>query len=244
MKAALVCALGGFTASSLVKRRKAERFSARGVDLKYPELSETAADDFIIADLKDANNCGSAVDRRFCEVYQLAADTDGAGYVFTGENDAEIMHNSALINLNMPEACARRNEKRIFYSSAASMYPAQNQQDPLRPVTREDSAYPAAPDSGYGWGKLFSARFYLAFNRNHNCNMECRIARYHSIVGPEGSWDGGKEKMPAALCRKVAEAEDGGESEIGGGGEQNRSFLYIDGCVTATMLSTRSGFEG
>jgi GDP-D-mannose 3',5'-epimerase len=177
------------------------------------------------------------IDRRFDEVYQLAADMGGAGYIFTGENDADIMHNSATINLNVLDACFRRNIKRVFYSSSACMYPEHNQTDPNAPVTREDSAYPANPDSEYGWEKLFSERLYLAYNRNHG--MECRVARYHNIFGPEGSWVGGREKAPAALCRKVAEAESGGAIEIWGDGLQTRSFLFVDECLEATLRLTR-----
>lgn len=242
MKTALVCGAGGFIGSHLVKELKRQDFWVRGVDLKYPEFSQTAADDFMIADLRDVYNCREAVDRRFDEVYQLAADMGGAGYIFTGENDADIMHNSATINLNILDVCYRRNVKRVFYSSSACIYPAYNQEDPDNPDCRESSAYPAAPDSEYGWEKLFSERLYLAYNRNHG--MECRVARYHNIFGPEGTWTGGKEKAPAALCRKVAEAHDGGEIEIWGDGMQTRSFLYIDQCVKATLLLTRSTFEG
>jgi GDP-D-mannose 3',5'-epimerase len=242
MKTALVCGAGGFIGSHLVKELKRQGFWVRGVDLKLPAFSETAADDFMVADLRDPYNCRTAVDRRFDEVYQLAADMGGAGYIFTGENDADIMHNSATINLNMLDACVRRNVQRVFYSSSACMYPAHNQEDPDRPVTREDSAYPAAPDSEYGWEKLFSERLYLAYNRNHG--MQNRVARYHNIFGPEGTWDGGKEKAPAALCRKVAQAENGGEIEIWGDGLQTRSFLYIDQCIKGTILLMRSDFEG
>jgi GDP-D-mannose 3', 5'-epimerase len=242
MNTALVCGAGGFIGSHLVKELKRQNFWVRGVDLKFPEFEETAADDFIIADLRDSQNCRSIVDRRFNEVYQLAADMGGAGYVFTGANDANIMHNSATINLNMLDACLRRNVKRIFYSSSACMYPAHNQEDTNHPITREDSAYPAAPDSEYGWEKLFSERLYLAYNRNHD--MACRVARYHNIFGPEGTWTGGREKSPAALCRKVAEANDGGEIEIWGDGEQTRSFLYINECIKATIMLMRSPFAG
>ena len=242
MQTALVCGAGGFIGSHLVTELKRQGFWVRGVDLKYPSFSDTVADDFIIADLRDAYNCRQAVDRRFDEVYQLAADMGGAGYIFTGENDADVMHNSATINLNMVAACHGRNVKRIFYSSSACMYPAYNQEDPDNPNCRESSAYPAAPDSEYGWEKLFSERVYLAHNRNHG--MECRIARYHNIFGPEGTWDGGKEKAPAAMCRKIAQAEDGGEIEIWGDGKQTRSFLYVDQCVTATLKLMRSEFEG
>ncbi len=238
MKTALVCGAGGFIGSHLVKRLKREGFWVRGVDLKFPEFGETEADDFLIADLREPQNCREIVDRRFDEVYQLAADMGGAGYIFTGEHDAGIMHNSAMINLNILEACKNRNVKRVFYSSSACMYPEYNQLDPDKPVTREDSAYPANPDSEYGWEKLFSERLYMAYRRNYG--METRIARYHNIFGPEGTWRGGKEKAPAALCRKVAEAPDGGEIEIWGDGEQTRSFLYIDECLEATVRLTRS----
>ncbi len=208
MKTALVCGAGGFIGSHIVKRLKSEGFWVRGVDLKFPDFSETMADDFVIGNLREPDVCRAAVDRKFDEVYQLAADMGGAGYIFTGEHDADVMHNSACINLNIVDICRRRNVKRIFYSSSACMYPAYNQEEPDNPNCAEDSAYPAAPDSEYGWEKLFSERLYLSFNRNYG--MKCRIARYHNVFGPEGTWDGGKEKAPAALCRKVAEAKNGG----------------------------------
>ena len=242
MQTALVCGAGGFIGSHLVKRLKDEGFWVRGVDLKFPEFSETLADDFAIGDLRDQQFVSAVVDRRFDEVYQLAADMGGAGYIFTGENDADIMHNSATINLNMLDACHKRNIKNIFYSSSACMYPEHNQLDPDNPNCREDSAYPANPDSEYGWEKLFSERLYLAYNRNHG--MNCRVARYHNIFGPEGTWQGGKEKAPAALCRKVAEAENGGQIEVWGDGLQTRSFLYIDECLEGTIRLLRSDFEG
>lgn len=242
MKTALVCGAGGFIGSHLVKRLKREGFWVRGVDLKFPEYGETHADDFVVSDLRDPGNCRAIVDRRFDEVYQLAADMGGAGFIFTGENDADIMHNSATINLNMVEACKNRGIKRVFYSSSACMYPAHNQEDPDKPVTREDSAYPANPDSEYGWEKLFSERIYLTYNRNYG--MQCRVARYHNIFGPEGTWVGGREKAPAALCRKIAEAKDGGDIEIWGDGLQTRSFLYVDECVEGTIRLTRSNWEG
>lgn len=242
MKSALVCGAGGFIGSHLVRRLKSEGFWVRGVDLKYPEFSETAVDDFVLGDLRDAYFCRQITDRRFDEVYQLAADMGGAGFVFTGENDAEIMHNSATINLNMLDACHRRNTRRIFYSSSACIYPEYNQMDPQNPNCSEASAYPAAPDSDYGWEKLFSERLYLAYHRNHG--LEVRVARYHNIFGPEGTWTGGREKSPAAICRKVAMAEDGGELEIWGDGEQTRSFLYIDECLAGTLRLTRSGWTG
>ncbi len=242
MKSALVCGAGGFIGSHLVKRLKGEGFWVRGVDLKYPEFSYTEADDFVIGDLRDPKICRYIVDRYFNEVYQLAADMGGAGFVFTGDNDADIMHNSGLINLNMLEACCKRNVKRIFYSSSACIYPEHNQEDPENPNCSEDSAYPANPDSEYGWEKLFSERLYLAFQRNYG--LEVRIARYHNIFGPEGTWRGGREKAPAAICRKVAEAKHGGEIEIWGDGKQTRSFLYIDECLEGTIRLTRSNFSG
>jgi GDP-D-mannose 3',5'-epimerase len=242
MKTALVCGAGGFIGSHMVKRLKKEGFWVRGVDLKYPEFAETEADDFVMGDLREQQVCRSIVDQRFDEVYQFAADMGGAGFVFTGENDADIMHNSALVNLNMLEACYKRNVKRIFYSSSACVYPEYNQMEPDNPNCAEDSVYPAAPDSEYGWEKLFSERLYLSFQRNHG--MEVRVARYHNIFGPEGSWCDGREKAPAAICRKVAEAPDGGEIEIWGDGKQTRSFLYVDECLEGTLRLTRSNWTG
>lgn len=241
-KRALVCGAGGFIGSHLVKRLRREGFWVRGVDLKFPSFADTEADDFVIADLRDAELCRDLVDGPFEEVYQLAADMGGAGYIFTGENDADIMHNSATINLNMLDVCHKRNIKKVFYSSSACMYPAYNQEDPENPNCEESSAYPAAPDSEYGWEKLFSERLYLAYNRNFR--MSNRVARYHNIFGPEGTWQGGKEKAPAAICRKVATAANNGEIEIWGDGSQTRSFLYIDECVEGTLRLTRSDFEG
>lgn len=242
MKSAIVFGAGGFIGSHLVKRLKSEGFWVRGIDLKYPEFTPTEADDFWIADLRDQQVCAQAFDRRFDEVYQLAADMGGAGYIFTGENDADIMHNSATINLNVLEAARRRNCNRIFYSSSACMYPEHNQQDPDNPNCAEASAYPAAPDSEYGWEKLFSERLYLAYGRNHG--MHCRVARYHNIFGPEGTWTGGKEKAPAALCRKVAETPEGGSIDVWGPGNQTRSFLYIDECLEGTIRLLRSDKTG
>jgi len=242
MNKALVCGAGGFIGSQMVKRLKSEGFWVRGVDLKFPEFSPTQADDFAIGDLRDQHFCASIVDTRFKEVFQFAADMGGAGFVFTGENDADIMHNSALINLNLLEACHKRNIKRIFYSSSACIYPAYNQSEPDNPNCAEDSAYPAEPDSEYGWEKLFSERLYLAFHRNYG--MEVRIARYHNIFGPEGTWCGGREKSPAAICRKVAQTPDGGSIEIWGDGRQTRSFLYIDECLEGTLRLCRSDWTG
>jgi len=242
MKKALVCGAGGFIGSHLVKRLKEEGYWVRGIDLKYPEFWETFADDFIIGDLRDPVICRYATDIRFDEVYQLAADMGGAGYLFTGENDADVMHNSAMINLNILEACHKRNIKKIFYSSSACVYPEYNQMDPDNPKTSEDSAYPAEPDSEYGWEKLFSERLYFAFQRNYG--MDVRVARFHNIYGPYGTWEGGREKAPAAICRKVAMAKDGDEIEIWGSGNQTRSFLYIDHCVEGIRRLMESDFNG
>ena len=239
---ALVCGAGGFIGHHLVNRLKREGFWVRGVDLKFPRFSETQADDFLVGDLRDPYFVRHVVDRKFDEIYQLAADMGGAGYIFTGEHDADVMHNSATINLNVLQRAYERNNRRIFYSSSACMYPEYNQLDPDNPNCAEGSAYPAAPDSEYGWEKLFSERLYLAYARNHG--MEVRIARYHNIFGPEGSWNDGKEKAPAAVCRKVAIAADGGEVEVWGDGKQTRSFLYIDECLEGTVRLTRSGFIG
>jgi len=228
IRKALVCGAGGFIGSHLVKRLKRERFWVRGVDVKYPEFERTGADDFIIGDLCDPTVCKKAI-AGIDEVYQLAADMGGAGYIFTGLHDAQIMHSSALVNLNMIEAAVVHGVHRIFYSSSACIYPAYNQEDPANPNCAEDSAYPAAPDSEYGWEKLFSERLYLAYHRN--TGIEVRIARFHNIFGPEGTWEGGREKAPAAICRKVAETPDGGTIEIWGDGQQTRSFLYVDECV-------------
>ncbi len=241
-KKALVCGAGGFIGSHLVKRLKSEGYWVRGVDLKYPEFSPTAADDFLVGDLRDSSICARVTDQQFDEVYQLAADMGGAGFVFTGDNDADIMHNSAKINLNMLEACYKRNIKKIFYSSSACIYPEYNQMDPDNPKTAEDSAYPASPDSEYGWEKLFSERLYLSFHRNYG--MDVRIARFHNIFGSEGSWCDGREKAPAALCRKVAEAENGGEIEMWDDGKQTRSFLYIDECLEGVRRLMQSDFSG
>lgn len=242
MKRAVVCGAGGFIGAHLVKRLKAEGMWVRGVDLKFPEYAETAADDFIEGDLRDIDVCHRVFDQPFDEVYQLAADMGGAGFVFTGDNDAEIMHNSATINLNVLETCRKRNIKRIFYSSSACMYPEHNQLDPDNPLCTEDSAYPANPDSEYGWEKLFSERLYLAYGRNHG--MQVRVARYHNIFGPEGTWEGGREKAPAAFCRKVAMASHGDVIEMWGDGLQTRSFLYVDECVEGTIRLTRGDWEG
>lgn len=242
MKKILVLGGGGFIGSHLVKRLKIEGCWVRVVDLKYPEFTNSPADDFIIGDLRDQGVCNKAFDVYFDEVYQLAADMGGAGYIFTGEHDADIMHNSALINLNVVERCHKTKVGKVFYSSSACMYPAYNQEDPDNPKCSEDSAYPAAPDSEYGWEKLFSERLYLAFNRNHG--LDVRIARFHNIFGPEGTWKGGKEKAPAAMCRKVAEALSEKHIEVWGDGQQTRSFLYIEECIEAVCRLMQSDFIG
>jgi len=242
MKKALICGAGGFIGSHLVKRLKEKGYWIRGVDLKYPEFSKTGADDFMIGDLRDPGIYIHAVDQAFDEVYQLAADMGGAGYVFTGHNDADIMHNSALINLNILDACYKRNVQKIFYSSSACIYPKYNQDNPDNPKTSEKSAYPAYPDSEYGWEKLFSERLYLSFHRNYHMNV--RIARFHNIFGSEGTWEGGREKAPAAFCRKIAKAQNGGEIEMWGDGEQTRSFLYIDECLEGVDRLMKSEFTG
>ncbi|MGA2991581.1 MAG: NAD-dependent epimerase/dehydratase family protein [Candidatus Korobacteraceae bacterium] len=242
VKRALVCGAGGFIGSHLVKRLKHEGYWVRGVDLKRPEFGPTVADSFLVADLRDAASWEKALDIEFDEAYQLAADMGGAGFVFSGENDAQIMHNSGMINLHMADYGAKRKIKKVFYSSSACMYPAYNQEDPNNPNCEESSAYPAAPDSEYGWEKLFSERLYFAFARN--LGLDVRVARFHNIFGPEGTWCGGREKAPAALCRKVAEQSDGGEIEVWGDGEQTRSFLYIDECVEAVRRLMESSFVG
>jgi nucleoside-diphosphate-sugar epimerase len=279
-RTALVLGAGGFIGSHMVKRLRSEGYWVRGVDLKYPEFSETEANEFIQGDLRDANfvsrviqfkgyqgNFFSEVPYRliepFDEIYQFAADMGGAGFVFTGENDADIMHNSVSINLNVLEEQRKLNDTfdgvkkgwteanrpklewktKIFYSGSACMYPEHNQLDPENPDCRESTAYPANPDSEYGWEKLFSERLYLSYNRNHN--MPVRIARYHNIFGPEGTWKGGREKAPAAICRKVAYVpQSGGSIEVWGDGKQTRSFLYIDECIEATRRLMDSEFIG
>jgi len=241
-KTALVCGAGGFIGGHLVNRLKDEGYWVKGADLKENEYGNDRADEFIVGDLRDYRFCESLFDRKIDEVYQLAADMGGAGYIFTGEHDAAVMQNSATINLNMVEVSRLNNVEKIFYSSSACMYPEYNQLDPDNPKCSEESAYPAAPDSEYGWEKLFSERLYLAYNRNYG--MEVRVARFHNIFGPQGTWHGGKEKAPAAVCRKVAEAENGGEIEIWGDGKQTRSFLLVTECVDAIRRLMISDFTG
>jgi GDP-D-mannose 3', 5'-epimerase len=255
VKTALVLGGGGFIGAHMVSRLVSEGYWVRAVDLKYPDYGESLANEFVIADLRDAQIVSeliklsnSAGDFGFDEIYQFAADMGGAGFVFSGENDSEIMHNSATINLNLLDAQVKfnsiieSNKTKIFYSGSACMYPEYNQLDPNNPDCREESAYPAAPDSEYGWEKLFSERLFFAYSRNHG--IPVRVARYHNIFGVEGTWDGGREKAPAAVCRKVAMAIDGGEIEIWGDGDQTRSFLYVDECIEATRRLMDSDFQG
>ncbi len=241
-KTALVCGGGGFIGNHLVKRLKADGYFVRACDLKFPEYDETEADDFLQGDLRDLSFCERVIDRKFDEIYQLAADMGGAGFIFTGENDADIMHNSATINLNVLETCKKRNINHIFYSSSACMYPEHNQMDPDNPLCSEESAYPANPDSEYGWEKLFSERLYLSYARCYG--MKIRVARYHNIFGPLGTWDGGREKAPAALCRKIALAENNTSIDIWGDGLQTRSFLYVDECVEGSLRLMHSDWQG
>ena len=262
-KKALVLGAGGFIGSHMVKRLKDEGYWVRGVDLKHPEFSRHQADEFVIGDLRDMSFVNRVVEWKgwqgnffnsipykmiesFDEIYQFAADMGGAGYIFTGENDADIMHNSATINLNLLDAIVKaqrenRSTPKVFYSSSACAYPSHIQEDVDNPGLKEDDAYPANPDSDYGWEKLFSERLYLAYSRNHD--IPVRVARYHNIYGPEGTWDGGKEKAPAAMCRKVASVASGETVDCWGDGEQTRSFLYIDDCLEATRRLMDSSCE-
>ena len=238
----LVCGAGGFIGGHLVARLKDEGYWVCGADLKHHEYRKSRADKFVVCDLRDQAMCNDLMQEGFEEIYQLAADMGGAGYVFTGKHDADIMHNSAQINLNILDSCKRSKAKRVFYSSSACIYPKFNQQDENNPNLTEDSAYPAAPDSDYGWERLFSERMFLAFHRNYG--LEVRIARYHNIFGPEGTWQGGREKVPAAMCRKISQATDGGSIEMWGDGNQKRSFLYIDECLEGSIRLMRSDWSG
>lgn len=246
MKKILILGGGGFIGGHLGKYFKKNGDFVRIVDIKNHEYfpHHIISDEFIQADLRDPRIVEQAfcIDGNFDEVYQLAADMGGAGYIFTGEHDADVMHNSALINLNVAFEAVRSGAKKLFYSSSACMYPSHNQEDPNNPNCVESSAYPANPDSEYGWEKLFSERLYLAFNRNYGLNV--RIARFHNIFGPYGTWNNGKEKAPAAMCRKAAETPDGGTIEVWGDGLQTRSFLYIDECIEAVQRLMASDFQG
>lgn len=237
----LVCGAGGFIGGHLVKRLKREGYWVRGVDIKRHDFVEPPADEFVLGDLREPEVVRGVVDG-IEEVYQLAADMGGAGYIFTGEHDAVVMHNSATINLNVAEFGYRAGVRKFFYSSSACIYPEFNQRDPDNPKLSEESAYPAAPDSEYGWEKLFSERLYFSYMRNYG--VAVRVARFHNIFGPEGTWQGGREKAPAALCRKVAATPDGGEIEIWGDGVQTRSFLYVDECLDAVRRLMESDFTG
>jgi len=237
----LVNGAGGFIGGHLVKRLKDEGHWVRAVDIKQHEYTALPADEFVQGDLRDAAVVRSVMEG-IDDVYQLAADMGGAGYIFTGDHDAAVMHNSATINLNTLEFGVQAGVKRFFYSSSACIYPEHNQRDPQNPKCSEDSAYPAAPDSEYGWEKLFSERLYFSYGRNHG--VQVRVARFHNIFGPQGTWCGGREKAPAAMCRKVAETADGGEIEIWGDGLQTRSFLYVDECLEAVRRLMESDFAG
>ena len=241
-KKALVCGAGGFIGSHMVKRLKKEGYWVRGADIKYPDFTISEADEFMVGDLTDQAFAEDVTNKLFDEIYQFAADMGGAGYIFTGEHDADVMNNSATINLNILRNIKDYKPK-IFFSSSACMYPEHNQLDPNTPDCREETAYPANPDSEYGWEKLFSERLYLAYSRNYG--IPVRIARYHNIFGPEGTWNGGREKAPAAICRKVAELpKEGGTIEVWGDGLQTRSFLFVDECVEATYRLVQSDFTG
>lgn len=241
MKTALVCGGGGFIGGHLINRLKRDGYFVRGADLKENEYGNDKADEFVTGDLRESGVAEKVV-KGMNEVYQLAADMGGAGYIFTGDNDAAVMHNSALCNLNVLDAAEKAGVQKIFYSSSACMYPEYNQLDPENPKCNEESAYPAAPDSEYGWEKLFSERLYFAYQRN--TKIKVRVARFHNIFGPQGTWTGGKEKAPAALCRKVAETENGSFIEVWGDGKQTRSFLFIDECVEAVRRLMESDFSG
>ncbi|WP_159801347.1 NAD-dependent epimerase/dehydratase family protein [Flavobacterium sp. MK4S-17] len=244
MKKIVVLGGGGFIGGHLAKRLKNEGNFVRICDIKEHEYfsHDEICNEFIVGDLTNPVTVSRVIDENIDEVYQLAADMGGAGYIFTGENDANVMHNSALINLNVAKEAITKKVKKVFYSSSACMYPEYNQLDPLNPNCEESSAYPANPDSEYGWEKLFSERLFLAFNRNYN--LDVRIARFHNIFGPQGTWKGGKEKAPAAMCRKVAEAVPGTSIEVWGDGMQTRSFLYVDECIEAVLRLMESDFLG
>ncbi len=239
---AIVLGAGGFIGHHLVNRLKQEGYYVKGIDLKNPEFEPSNADEFILGDLRDPHLCAEHITTDYDEVYQLAADMGGAGYLFTGENDFNVMHNSAMVNLNVSKCVIDQNIATVFFSSSACIYPKVNQLDSKNPNCEESSAYPADPDSEYGWEKLFSERLYLAALRNYGVNV--KIARFHNVYGPQGTWDSGKEKAPAAICRKVAEIQSGGTIEIWGDGSQTRSFLYITDCLDGVRSFMKSNFQG
>ena len=241
MRTALVCGAGGFIGGHLVKHLKQEGYRVYGADIKQHEFSSSQTDEFFLGDLRDSRFVKNVIRPDIDEIYQLAADMGGAGYIFTGEHDAEVMHNSAICNLNIIDEAVKKNIKKIFYSSSACIYPVDAQTQIDSPGLKESMAYPAMPDSDYGWEKLFSERVYMAYQRNYG--IQVRIARFHNVFGPEGVWTGGREKVPAALCRKIAEAKDGGEIEIWGDGEQTRSFLYVDECLEGVRRLMESDFS-
>jgi nucleoside-diphosphate-sugar epimerase len=244
MKNAIVLGGGGFIGGHLAKRLKNEGYHVRIADIKNHEYFDHSeiCHEFIKCDLTDPNAVELVISENCDELYQLAADMGGAGYIFTGNNDANVMHGSAMINLNVAHECVRKKVKKVFYSSSACMYPEHNQLDSNNPNCEESSAYPANPDSEYGWEKLFSERLFLAYNRNYN--LDVRIARFHNIFGPQGTWNGGKEKAPGAMCRKAAETNEGGSIEVWGDGLQTRSFLYVSECVEAVLRLMNSQFTG
>lgn len=239
---ALVLGAAGFIGNHLVSRLKQEGYYVKGIDLKYPEFNQSEADEFVIGDLRDFNFCKNHIHHHVNEIYQLAADMGGAGYLFSGDNDFNVVHNSALINLNVSKLAIQQQIGKLFFSSSACIYPKYNQTDPLHPNCKEDTAYPAEPDSEYGWEKLISERLYLSAKRNYGLNV--KIARFHNVYGPLGVFNNGKEKAPAALCRKVAEALDGSQIDIWGSGEQTRSFLYIQDCLDGIRKLMMSDFAG
>lgn len=243
MKKVVVLGGGGFIGGYLISRLKSMGFWVRGVDIKEHEFKKTDADEFVIADLRNYQNVDLVIDETIDEVYQLAADMGGSTYINTGEHNSDVMHNSCMINLHVLKVCSIKNVKKIFYSSSACVYSEYNQLDPENPKCTEDSTFPAQPDSEYGWEKLFSERLYLAFNKDYP-DLDIRIARFHNIYGPYGTYDGGKEKAPAAFCRKVALAKDGEEVEVYGDGKQTRSFLYIDACIEGIIRFMESDFKG
>lgn len=244
MKKVIVLGGGGFIGGHLAKRLKKEGCYVRICDIKNHEYFDHSniCNEFILADLRDTKSVENVIGAGYDTVFQLAADMGGAGYIFTGEHDANVMHNSAMINLNVVNECAKKKINKLFYSSSACIYPEYNQLDPDNPNCEESSAYPANPDSEYGWEKLFSERLYLSFHRNYGLNV--KIVRFHNIFGPQGTWTGGKEKAPAAMLRKAALAENNGEIEVWGDGLQTRSFLYIDDCLEAVLRFMETDFTG